>query len=183
LGAARRIAIIGNVAGGKSTLSRALTEASGIPHREYDSLLWRGARLLSDSEAIALEQAWLAESAWIIDGMGAWAAMERRLDRAEAIIFIDLPLWQHYAWAAERRIEQARRGAPLDGKDDQAVSLEILFRIIAVTHHRTRPKILAYLQAHPEKQIMHLRTKAALLQMLEDCRKQAAARLNRRAGR
>jgi adenylate kinase family enzyme len=175
MGAARRIAVIGNVAGGKSTLSRALSEASGIPHREYDGLLWRGVRLLPDSEAIALEQAWLAESAWIIDGMGAWAAMERRLDRAEAIIFIDLPLWQHYAWAAERRIDQARRGAPLDGKD-QALSLEVLLRIIEVTHHRTRPKILAYLQAHPEKQIMHLRNKAALLQMVEDCRKQGAAR-------
>jgi len=179
LGASRRIAIIGNIAGGKSTLARALAEATGIPHREYDTLLWRGIELLPDEEAIALEQAWLAEPTWIIDGMGAWEAMQRRLDRADGIIFIDLPLWQHYAWAAERRIEQARQGADLHGKE-RALSVEVLFRVIAVTHQRTRPQILAYLQTHPDKQILRLRTKEALLRMVEDCRKQAAARAAQR---
>lgn len=179
MGAARRIAIIGNIAGGKSTLARALAEATGIPHHEYDTLLWRGTELLPNEDAIALEQAWLAEPTWIIDGMGAWEAMQRRLDRADGVIFIDLPLWQHYAWAAERRIEQARQGTAVDGKE-QALSVEVLFRVIAVIHHRTRPQILAYLQAHPDKQIVHLRTKEALLQMVEDIRKQAAARATAR---
>ena len=175
MGASRRVAIIGNVAGGKSTLARALSEATGIPHREYDTLLWRGTELLPDGEAIALEQAWLAEPIWIIDGMGAWAAMERRLDRADGIIFIDMPIWQHLAWAAERRIEQARQGAEPEGKE-QALNMEVLFRVMALTHQRTRPKILAYLRAHPEKQTVHLRTKAALQKMVEDFRKQALAR-------
>jgi adenylate kinase family enzyme len=179
MGAARRVAIVGNIAGGKSTLARALAEATGIPHREYDTLLWRGTELLPDEEAIALEQAWLAEPLWIIDGMGAWEAMERRLDRADGIIFIDLPLWQHYAWAAERRIEQARQGADLKGKE-LALSVEMLFRVMAVTHQRTRPKILAYLQAHPEKQTVHLRTRAALQRMVEDFRRQAVMRSARR---
>jgi adenylate kinase family enzyme len=175
MGASRRVAIVGNIAGGKSTLARALSEATGIPHREYDTLLWRGTELLPDAEAVALEQAWLAEDIWIIDGMGAWTAIERRLDRAEGIIFIDLPLLQHCAWAAERRIDQARRGAEPEGRE-QALDLETLFRVMTVTHQRTRPKILAYLKAHPEKQIVELRSKAALQRMVEDFRKQAVER-------
>jgi adenylate kinase family enzyme len=174
LGAARRVAIVGNIAGGKSTLARALSEATGIPHREYDTLLWRGAELLPDTEARALEQAWLAEDIWVIDGMGAWEAIERRLDRADGIIFIDLPLLQHCAWAAQRRLDQARRGET-DPKE-QVLDLETLFRVMMVTHQRTRPKILAYLAAHPEKQTVHLRSKAALKRMVEDFRRQAIAR-------
>jgi adenylate kinase family enzyme len=179
LGAARRVAIVGNIAGGKSTLARALSEATGIPHREYDGLLWRGAELLPDEEALALEQAWLAEDIWIIDGMGAWTAIERRLDRADGIIFIDLPLLQHCAWAAERRLDQARRGAEPDPKE-QVLDLETLFRVMGVTQQRTRPRILAYLEAHPEKQIVHLRSKAALQRMVEDFRKQAVERRAKR---
>ena len=175
MGASSRIAIIGNVAGGKSTLARALSEATGIPHREYDTLLWRGAELLPDEEAIALEQAWLAEPIWIIDGMGAWDAIKRRLDRADGIIFVDLPLLQHYTWAAERRIDRARRGAEPDPRE-QALNLETLFRVIAITQRRTRPKILAYLKAHPKKQIVHLRNKAALQRMVEDLRRKAVER-------
>ncbi|MGH6883415.1 MAG: hypothetical protein ACREFM_21010, partial [Hypericibacter sp.] len=174
LGAARRVAIVGNVAGGKSTLARVLSEATGIPHREYDRLLWRGAELLSDREATALEQPWLAEDIWIIDGMGAWEAIERRLDRADGIIFVDLPLLQHCAWAAQRRLDQARRGET--DPREAVLDLETLFRLMAITQKRTRPKILAYLEAHPEKQIVHLRSKTALQRMVEDFRKQAVAR-------
>jgi adenylate kinase family enzyme len=171
LAPSRRVAIIGNVAGGKSTLARAISAASGIPYRDYDDLLWRGSTLLSDEEAFALEEPWLAEPLWIIDGMGAWAALERRLDRADGLIFVDLPLRLHFAWAAERRIEQLRRNGGLDGKE-QAMSLEALFHVMTVIHQRTRPRILAYLKAHPEKQIVHLRSKAALQERVENFRRQ-----------
>jgi adenylate kinase family enzyme len=179
LGAARRVAIVGNVAGGKSTLARALSEATGIPHREYDTLLWRGAELLSNKEAMAREQTWLAEDIWIIDGMGAWEAIERRLDRADGIIFVDLPLLQHCAWAAQRRLDQARRGEAPDPKE-AVLDLETLFRVLEITHKRTRPRILAYLEAHPEKQIIRLRSKAALQSLVEDFRRKAVERRAKR---
>jgi adenylate kinase family enzyme len=176
--APRRLTIVGNVAGGKSTLGRAIAAASGIPHREYDKLLWRGRELLPDAEAFALEEAWLADPAWINDGMGAWPAMKRRLDRAEGIIFVNLPLRQHLAGAAERRIEQICRNGELEDRE-QAMTLETLFHVMTVIHGRTRPRILAFLKAHPEKHIVHLRNKAALQKMVENFRREAAARATR----
>ncbi len=37
----RRVAVIGNAAGGKSTLARALASVQGLPHHEVDAILWK----------------------------------------------------------------------------------------------------------------------------------------------
>lgn len=53
----RRVAIIGNVAGGKTTLARALAGATGLPYHEYDALLWREDVRVPHKEVLALEEA------------------------------------------------------------------------------------------------------------------------------
>jgi hypothetical protein len=50
---------------------------------------------------------------------------------------------------------------------------------MTVIHGRTRPRILAFLKAHPVKHIVHLRNKAALQKMVEHFRREAALRATR----
>ncbi len=101
-----RIAIIGNTAGGKSTLARHLSTRRGIRHIEIDGLYWRSGWTPRDdyeqkhAEAIAAER-------WIMDGGGDLPSIRARVDRASEVILIDLPLWVHFWRAAERQIAWA----------------------------------------------------------------------------
>ncbi len=99
-----RIALLGNTAGGKSTLARHLSETRGLRHIEIDGLYWQSDWTLTPAavyerrhtEAIQAED-------WIIDGGGDLPSIRARVDRATEIILIDLPLWVHFWRAAERQ--------------------------------------------------------------------------------
>ena len=41
---------------------------------------------------------------WLIDGFGSRSVIERRLGIADAVVFIDFPLYQHYWWAGKRQL-------------------------------------------------------------------------------
>jgi adenylate kinase family enzyme len=178
----RRVAVIGNVAGGKTTLARALAGATGLPYHEYDALLWRGNARVPHEEVLALEKAWLDRPRWIIDGLGAWEALERRLDLADTIVYVDLPLWLHYAWAAQRQIRSAQQGPEPHSARPQ-LETEFLFRIMAITHRRTRPRLLAYLGEVQGKKIIHLRKRAELERLIQRRLQREAARRARLAAR
>lgn len=95
----RRIAIIGNAGGGKSTLARRLGAALAIPVHEIDLLQWKPGWVPDSPEAIdQTHNQWLAAPAWIIDGWGSWEAIAARFELPDTIIVIDLPLALHYSW-------------------------------------------------------------------------------------
>ena len=104
----RRIVIIGNAAGGKSTLARLIATRRGLRHVEIDQLLWQEAWKLTPSDVYARQHAEFIESdAWVIDGLGQQTSIPARLSRATEIILIDLPVWLHFCLAAERQIAWA----------------------------------------------------------------------------
>ena len=101
----RRIAVIGNGGGGKSTLSRTLGERLGIPMHEVDPVQFRpdwSRAPLAEVERVL--DGWLANDAWIIDGFGPWPAIERRLAAADTIVWVDFPLRTHLWWTARRQL-------------------------------------------------------------------------------
>lgn len=103
-----RIAIIGNTAGGKSTLARHLAAQTGIDHVEIDGLYWQPGWLVTPGDIYQRKHAEaMAADSWIMDGGGDLPSMRARMDRATDIILIDLPLWVHFARAAERQIAWA----------------------------------------------------------------------------
>jgi adenylate kinase family enzyme len=112
-----RVAVIGNAGGGKSTLCRQLSAARGLPYVAVDKIQWRpGWQLLLDDEFAAIHGAVLAQQTWIIDGFGPWEEIEKRFARADAIVFVDHPLWLHYWWTTKRQIASVLRGRP-DGPE------------------------------------------------------------------
>ncbi|HYP02477.1 MAG TPA: hypothetical protein VER76_19960 [Pyrinomonadaceae bacterium] len=99
----RKVALLGNAGGGKSTLGVRLSKARGIPLYPVDQLQWKpGGAPVPDEEFERRHDEILARDSWIIDGFGTYPAYLRRLEAADTIILIDLPIWRHYWWTARR---------------------------------------------------------------------------------
>jgi adenylate kinase family enzyme len=128
----RRIAVIGNAGGGKSTLARQIAGSIGVPYIEIDSLLWRQNWEPVDPESYAsAHQHAIAADRWVIDGLGRLDSIPARLSRSTEIILVDLPLWVHFWLAAERQIAWSK--GPIDnppGRIASAPPTEVLFRTI-----------------------------------------------------
>jgi adenylate kinase family enzyme len=105
----RRVAVIGNAAGGKSTLARVIAEAHGLPYHEIDAVLWRADwTAVPEEDFRAWHDAVIEGQTWVLDGFGSWDSVESRFARADTVVLVDLPLWVHFWWAAERQIDWAQ---------------------------------------------------------------------------
>ena len=138
----RRIAILGNAAGGKSTLARHLAKTLEIPHVEVDALFW-----MPDWSQVAPEtynrdhDEAIAQDNWVMDGVGSLPSMQRRLERATEVILLDLPLWVHFWRAAERQMAWSNgtlKNPP--GGGQSMPSTKDLFKIIADVDRDWVPK-------------------------------------------
>jgi len=99
----RKVALLGNAGGGKSTLGVKLSENKGIPLYFTDQLLWKsGGVAAPEDEFERCHNEILSKDSWIIDGFGTYSTYLRRLEEADTIILIDHPIWRHYWWTAKR---------------------------------------------------------------------------------
>jgi adenylate kinase family enzyme len=91
--AAQRILVIGCSGAGKSTLAKVIAERHRLPLIHLDRCYWRpGWKAPSETEWAADIERLIAEPAWVMDGNFS-STMPRRAERAEAIVFLDLPRW------------------------------------------------------------------------------------------
>lgn len=165
----RRVAVVGNGGGGKSTLARRLAERHRLSWCSVDRVQWAPGWTPRPSEEVAAVLDEIASGdGWVIDGWGPWPSIERRLRRADTIVFVDLPLWMHFWLAAERQIAVARgeeRPDPLEGCDDLAVTRR-LFETIWVVDRDSRPRLAELVAAESgHATVHHLRTLEALEEM------------------
>lgn len=101
-----RIFIMGNAAGGKTRLSRRLAELYKLPVTHVDSIQFlAGLKIRPLEETRQLLKQVESQDRWIIDGYGPLDLIEQRFKLADKIIFIDLPLWQHFYWLMKRQIK------------------------------------------------------------------------------
>ncbi len=101
-----RISIIGNIAGGKTTLSRALEDSYSLPLIHIDQLQFlKDMEVRPIAEVRKMVQDKMLTPRWIIDGFGPLDLLEPRLRLSDKIIFIDLPLWQHRWWLFLRQLQ------------------------------------------------------------------------------
>ena len=103
-----RIAILGNTAGGKSTLARHLSKTRNLPHIEIDAIYWLPDWTTVPSDIYERDHdTAIEQDAWIIDGGGDLQSIVKRADRATELILLDFPLWVHFWRAAERQMAWA----------------------------------------------------------------------------
>jgi adenylate kinase family enzyme len=101
----RRVVILGRGGAGKSVLARKLSELTGLPAVELDSLFWQPGPSSAPAEVWgAGHQKLIAGERWIIDGdLGPYdAGLASRLAAADTIIILDFGFLR-CAWRSLRR--------------------------------------------------------------------------------
>jgi len=163
----RRVAVIGNAAGGKSTLARALAAAKGLPYHEIDRHIVIDVAAWSPAEHaafLARHAAILAQPDWVVDGLGPLRTLKDLFARADTIVHIDLPIEQHVSRAIERF--EAQRAGRIGAEDPGATApqnFDQLFRNLWGHHETIRPRILSALEPlEGVKPIFNLRSQAAI---------------------
>ena len=144
----QRIAIIGSAGTGKSTLARRLGELTGLSVIHLDALYWGPGWVATPREewdAIIAEA--VSQEPWIIDG-NYGRTMEARLERADTVVFLDLPRVV-YLWRVFKRWLRYRgRSRPdLAPGCPEQLSWEFV-RWIWFYPKRSRPRVLDRIEGH-----------------------------------
>lgn len=89
----QRVAIIATASGcGKSTVGRALAATLGVPYVELDAIHWQpGWTELDAAELRHRVEPLVARDAWVIDGSYRGKLGDLVLERADTVVWLDLP--------------------------------------------------------------------------------------------
>lgn len=100
----KKIAVFGKPGSGKSTLSKSLAFATGIPLYQLDSIVYKKNGDLVEREIFdKAHENILSNDSWMIDGFGPMGAFNKRLNAADTLIYIDLPYVVTY-WLVTKRL-------------------------------------------------------------------------------
>jgi hypothetical protein len=142
----KRVAIFGNAGGGKSTLARQLAEITGLPLHVLDKMQYLpGGAPVPHDEFLQAHAALLEQDEWIIDGYGCPKSLWERLEVADTLIHVDLPLPVHALWVTKRLIKGFF--APPEGwpKGSPLISSSISsYRVLLPCHRHLTPKYRAF---------------------------------------
>ncbi len=89
----QRVAIVASASGcGKTTVGRALATALGVPFVELDAIHWQsGWTELDAGELRRRVEPLVARDAWVIDGSYRGKLGDLVLERADTVVWLDLP--------------------------------------------------------------------------------------------
>ena len=144
-----RVAVIGSGGAGKSVFSRELAIRTGLPVVHLDVEFWsRGWVPMDDSRWEARVRELVAADRWIIDG-NYGGTMRIRFERADTVIFLDLPRVFCVVSALWRSLRYRRASRP-DMTEGNRERLDPAFIKWIWNYPRTRrPGILRQLKLLP----------------------------------
>ena len=169
-----RVAIFGNAGGGKSTLARRLSEATGLPLHSVDNLKYRsGGEELPHADYLETHAELLTQCEWIIDGFGCVPSAWARFAAADTLVFIDLPLFTHFWWVTKRLLKGLfvnPEGWPENSPIWQG-SLNS-YRVLWLCHRKLTPRYRQLVtDSATTKQVHHLKSPRDLKLFLRDMRR------------
>jgi adenylate kinase family enzyme len=154
-----KIAIIGSPGAGKSTLAQQLGESLNIEIIHLDRYFWRPDWREKPRDArIEILKDLVRKERWIIEGTYLDSS-EPRLNTADTIIFLDIPLWLCLHRLMKRHREyhgRSRRDIP-EGCTDK-LTLHRMLKVLAFPLHDRRT-LMQKLRNYKSKQIIWLRSR------------------------
>jgi adenylate kinase family enzyme len=101
--------VIGNTGSRKTTVSRTLAQKLGVPHVELDALNWKPGWVESGRDEFrARVEAALAQDGWVCDGNYRGRLGSYTLERADLVVWLDLPLRIVFARVLRRTARRVR---------------------------------------------------------------------------
>ncbi|MEO0349306.1 MAG: isopentenyl transferase family protein [Cyanobacteria bacterium P01_A01_bin.15] len=156
-----KVAVFGNAGGGKSTLSKRLAKMTGLPLVVLDRLKYKsGGEEVPHGEFKAAHDQILQQDRWIIDGFGSLDTLWTRLDVADTLIYVDMPVLRHYWWVTKRLLKGLF--IPPEGWPENSplfIGTLNSYATIRLCHQRLTPRYREYVyQAKETKQVYHLQS-------------------------
>ena len=150
----KKVIVIGCPGSGKSTVSRALHNKTGIPLYHLDMMYWNADKTTVE-KSVFLERlsAVLEEDEWIIDG-NYGSTMELRMAVCDTVIFLDYPLDVCLDGIKERR-GKPRSDMPWIETEEDAEFIEF----IKSYNEQQKPKVLELLEKYSDKNIVILESR------------------------
>ncbi|MDZ8089279.1 MAG: adenylate kinase [Nostoc sp. DedQUE12b] len=166
----KKVAVFGNAGGGKSTLSKRLSEITGLPLYVLDKIKYQSAGTEVPHEDYKhAHQQILVTDRWIIDGFGCMETLWLRLDEADTLVFVDLPLYVHGWWVTKRLITGYFK-PPVGWPSNSPILRSSLmsYRVLWLCYKYLTPKYREYIeQAQSIKNVYHIRSTQQISQFFE----------------
>jgi len=165
-----KVAVFGNAGGGKSTLSKRLAELTNLPWIPLDSIQYKlGGEPVAPVEFQTAHDGLLEQNQWIIDGFGTLTTLWERLETADTLVYLDMPVWRHYWWVTKRFLQGA--WLPPAGWPAQSPLLKGTlnsYATVRLCHAKLTPKYRDYVeQAKASKRVYHLRSPRDIIRLYE----------------
>ena len=150
----KKIIVIGCPGSGKSTVSRALHNKTGIPLYHLDMMYWNADKTTVE-KSVFLERlfAVLEKDEWIIDG-NYGSTMELRMAACDTVIFLDYPLDVCLDGVKERR-GKPRSDMPWIETEEDAEFIEF----IKSYNEQQKLKVLELFEKYSDKNIVILESR------------------------
>jgi adenylate kinase family enzyme len=165
----KKVAVFGNAGGGKSTLSQKLSEILGSPVHSLDKIQFQANGVaVPATEYQRIHAQILATDRWIIDGFGCIETLWPRLDAADSLVFVDLPLYLHFWWVTKRML-MGNFNPPAGRPENSPILKSSInsYRALWLCDRYLTPKYCEYIQkAKKTKNVYHLRSSQQIEQFL-----------------
>ena len=150
----KKVIVIGCPGSGKSTVSRALHNKTGIPLYHLDMMYWNADKTTVE-KSVFLERlsTVLEKDEWIIDG-NYGSTMELRMAACDTVIFLDYPLDDCLDGIRNRR-GKPRSDMPWIETEEDAEFIEF----IKSYNEQQKPKVLELLKKYSDKNIIILESR------------------------
>ncbi len=147
----KKVIVIGCPGSGKSTVSRALHNKTGIPLYHLDMMYWNVDKTTAE-KSVFLERlsTVLEKDEWIIDG-NYGSTMELRMAACDTVIFLDYPLDVCLDGIRERR-GKPRSDMPWIETEEDAEFIEF----IKSYNEQQKPEVLELLEKYSDRNIIIL---------------------------
>ena len=145
----KKVIVIGCPGSGKSTVSRALHNKTGISLYHLDMMYWNADKTTVE-KSVFLERlfAVLEKDEWIIDG-NYGSTMELRMSACDTVIFLDYPICVCLNGIKERRGKPRSDMPWIETEED-----EEFIEFIKNYNEQQKPKVLELLKKYSNKNIV-----------------------------